>query len=148
MMTNEQRASMESMMDKCFGAMGKDDKKQMLHSMMGKMTEGMDMKDMMPMMMGMMSGGDSPCAGGMSDMMGDKMKGMAGPKMQAMPEMMLGQMMPHCLGMMLPMIEAERRGDLAANLVSALLEKGMDGMSEDEKRAYREKLGDVLGMTA
>ena len=58
---DERQAMMKSMMEQCFGGMGADEKKEMCATMMGKMTEGLDMKEMMPkMMMGMMSG----CAGG------------------------------------------------------------------------------------
>jgi hypothetical protein len=53
----ERKAMMKSVMEQFFGGMGVNEKKEMCATMMGKMTEGIDMKDMMPkMMMSMMSG--------------------------------------------------------------------------------------------
>ena len=149
MTKDDRQAMMKSMMEQFFGGMGMDEKKEMCAAMMGKMTEGLDMKEMMPrMMMGMMSGGEGPGAGAgpakKPDMMAKMMGGGAEGHMAQMPEMMLGKMMPHCIGMMLPAIDPDKRGDVAAEIVSALAEKGIAGMSEAQAKAFRETLGKAL----
>jgi ribosomal protein L12E/L44/L45/RPP1/RPP2 len=54
---DDRRTMMNTMMEQFFGGMGAEEKRQMCATMMAKMTEGVDMKEMMPkMMMGMMSG--------------------------------------------------------------------------------------------
>ena len=141
----DRQAMMKSMMEQFFGDMGADEKKEMCATMMGKMTEGLDMKQMMPkMMMGMMSGtaGDGP--GGMQDMIGKMMGGGSEQHMPQMPEMMLKSMMPHCIGMMLPAIDADKRGEVAAALLSAIVEKGSVGMSDEQMRSFLKALEEVL----
>jgi hypothetical protein len=126
---DERQAMMKSMMEQLFGGMGADEKKEMCATMMSKMTEGLDMKDMMPrMMMGMMSGGAGEGPG----------------KAQQMPEMMLTKMVPHCIAMMLPEIDADRRAGAAAAILSAIVEKGTAGMSEEQSGAFLQALDDVL----
>ena len=71
---DERQAMMKSMMEQFFGNMSPDEKKEMCATMMGKMTERLDMKEMMPkLMMGMMSGGAGEGLGKMHEMM-SKMK--------------------------------------------------------------------------
>ena len=140
---DERQAMMKSMMEQFFGGMGTDEKKEMCATMMGKMTEGLDMKEMMPkMMMGMMSGGDGP--GKTKDKMSKMAQGGHEEQMSQMPEMMLKSMMPHCIGMMLPAIDPDRRGEAAAAILSSIVEKGSVGMTDEQKRSFRQVLGEVL----
>jgi Na+/citrate or Na+/malate symporter len=142
---DDRQAMMRSMMEQFFGGMGADEKKEMCATMMGKMIEGLDMKEMMPkMMMGMMSGGAGDGPGKMHEMMAQKMQGGSGQQMSQMPEMMLKMMMPHCIGMMLPAIDMDKRGEVAAAIVAAILEKGSVGMSGEQSRSYRKALDEVL----
>ena len=109
---DDRQAMMQSMMKEFFGGMGADEKKEICATMMGKMTEGPDMKEVMPktmmgmmpkMMMGMMSGGDGDGPGKMKDMMG-QMHGGSG---QQMPEMMpkvMDNLMPHMIGDVVPLV--------------------------------------------
>ncbi len=143
----DRQAMMGAMMEQFFGGMGADEKKEMLAGMMGKMTEGLDMREMMPkMMMGMMSGGGGP--GKMQDMMSRMME--AGPEQQMsqMPEMMLKTMMPHCIGMMMPAVDPDRRGEVASAVLAALVEKGSVGMSDEQMRSFLKALDDVLNPAA
>ncbi len=127
---SERKAMMKSMMEQFFGGMSADEKKEMCATMMGKMTEGLDMMEMMPrMMMGMMSG---------------SMQGAPDQKMPQMPEMMLTKMMPHGIGMMLPAIDPNQRSEVAAAILSAIVEKGTAGMSDQQKRTFLDRLGEVL----
>lgn len=145
MSKGDRQAMMHSMMEHFFGGMGADEKKEMCATMMGKMTEGLDMQEMMPkMMMGMMSGGAGGGPGKMQDMMSEKMQGGPGQHMAQMPEMMLKTMMPHCIGMMLPAIEVEKRGDVAAAILSAIVDKGSAGMSDEQKQSFLKTLGSAL----
>jgi hypothetical protein len=141
----ERQAMMRSMMEQCFGDMATNEKKEMLTTMMGKMTEGLDMKEMMPkLMMGMMSGGADEGSGNMQEKMSKMMQ--AGPEqnMSQMPEIMLKTMMPHCIGMMLPAIDPEKRGDVAAAILSTIIEKGSVGMSDEQMRSFLRALDEVL----
>ena len=52
-------------------------------------------------------------------------------------------MMPHCIGMMLPAIEADKRGEAATAIVSALAAKGPEGMTEEEGQAFLKTLRDA-----
>lgn len=141
----ERHAMMQSMMEQCFGGMGMEEKKQMLVTMMGKMTEGLDMKQMMPrMMMGLMSGGAGEGSEGMQGTMEKMMRGGPEQHMSQMPEMMLKTMMPHCIGMMLPAIDPDKRGEVAAAILSALVEKGSIGLSDAQMRSFLEALDGVL----
>jgi hypothetical protein len=141
----ERKEMAQSMMEQMFGGMSADEKKDMCAAMMGKMTEGLDMKEMMPkMMMGMMSGGAEDDPGHMQEMMAKMKGGGAEQHMGQMPEMMLKMMMPHCIGMMLPEIEADKRGEAAAAIVSTLAEKGTSGMTEEEGQAFLKTLRDAV----
>lgn len=143
---DERQAMMKSMMEQCVGNMGADEKKEMCATMMGKMTEGLDMKEMMPkMMMGMMSGGAGDGTGKMHEKMSEMMQG--GHEAQ-MPEMMMKTMMPHCIGMMLPAIDPDRRGEVAAAILSSIVEKGSVGMSDEQTRSFRQALEEVLNRSA
>lgn len=139
---DDRQAMMHSMMEQFFGGMSADEKKEMCATMIAKLTEGLDMKEMMPkLIMGMMSGSDGNGPAKMQDMMA-KMK--HGGSEQQMPEMMLKTMMPHCIGMMLPVIEPDKRGDVAAEIISAVVEKGSTGMTDEQKRAFRRALDSAL----
>jgi hypothetical protein len=139
---DDRRTMMNTMMEQFFGGMGAEEKRQMCATMMAKMTEGVDMKEMMPkMMMGMMSGSSGEKSGEMPGMMGEMMQGGSG---QQMPEMMLKGMMPHCIGMMLPMIEPDKRGEAGASILSAIVEKGSAGMSDEQTRSFLKSLDEVL----
>jgi len=125
--------------------MSADDKKEMCAAMMDKMTEGLDMREMMPkMMMGMMSGGAGGGAGKMQNVMPKIMQSGHEEQMSQMPETMLKTMMPHCIGMMLPAIEPDKRGEIAAAIVSAVVKKGSAGMSDKQARDFRKALDEVL----
>jgi Na+/citrate or Na+/malate symporter len=142
---DERQAMMKSMMEQFFGGMGADEKKEMCATMMGKMTEGLDMKEMMPkMMMGMMSGGAGGGPGKMQDMMSKMVQGEHEQQMSQMPEMMLMTMMPHCIGMMLPAIDPDKRGEAAAAILSAIVEKGSIGMSDEQMRSFLNALDEVM----
>ncbi len=145
----DRQAMMHSMMEQFFAGMGADEKKEMCATMMGKLTEGLDMKEMMPkMMMGMMSGAAGEGPGKMQDMMSKMTQGGPEQHMAQMPEMMLKMMMPHCIGMMLPAIEPDKRGDAAAAIVSAIVDKGTAGMSADQAKAFHTALKDAMKATA
>jgi hypothetical protein len=77
------------------------------------------MQNMMPEMMGQMKQGGSE---------------------QSMPEMMLKMMMPHCIGMMLPGIDPDKRGEIAATILSAIVDKGTAGLSDEQKKSFLETL--------
>ena len=142
---DERQALMKSMMEQFFGGMSAGEKKEMCATMMGKMTEGLDMKEMMPkMMMGMMSGGAGESPGKMHDTMSKMMQGGPEQHMSQMPEMMLKTMMPHCIGMMLPAIDPDKRGEVAAAILSAIVEKGSVGMSDEQMRSLLEAIDEVL----
>ncbi|MDH3596602.1 MAG: hypothetical protein OEM93_17305 [Rhodospirillales bacterium] len=146
---DERQAMMKSMMEQFFGGMGEDEKKEMCATMMGKMTEGLDMKEMMPkVMMGMMSGGAGDGPGKMQDMMAKMNQGGHEQQMAQMPEMMLKSMMPHCIGMMLPAIDPDKRGEVAAAILSAIVEKGSVGMSDQQMRSFVDALDEVLDRSA
>ncbi len=144
----EHQATMKSMMEKCFAGMGADEKKEICETMMGKMTEGLDMKEMMPkMMMGMMSGGAGDGPGGMQGKMSKMINGGPEQHMSQLPEMMLKSMMPHCIGMMLPAIDPDKRGEVSADILSAIVEKGSAGMSDQQLQSFRKTLNEVLNAT-
>ena len=56
-----------------------------------------------------------------------------------MPQMMT-EMMPHCLRMMLPDMPQKERTDFALKLVTALMEHGSAGMSEEENADFVAKV--------
>jgi hypothetical protein len=115
-----------------------EDKQKMMEQMMPKMMEGVNMMEMMPkMMMGMMGGGEK--GGGMMGMMSQMMSGGQGKGTPMMPHMMT-QMMPHCLNMMLPGVPREERVDFVLNMITALMEQGSAGMSEEEKSEFVAKI--------
>ena len=124
----ERHAMMNSMMEQFFGGMSADEKQEMCATMMGMMSDS--------------SGNTS---GGMADMTSKTMHCGCG---QHMPQMMLEQMMPHCIAMMLPMIEPDKRGEIGAAILSALIETGSVGMSDEQMRAFLKALDDVMNPAA
>lgn len=141
----ERQEMMKSMLEQFFGGMDTDEKKEICAAMMSKMTEGLDMKEMMPkMMMGMMSGGAGGGPAKMQEMMANKMQAAPQQQMSQMPQMMLKTMMPHCIGMMLPAIEPDKRGEAATAILSAIVEKGSVGMSGEQKQSFLKALDEIL----
>jgi hypothetical protein len=139
----DKESMMDSMMEKFFADITPEEKQKMMAAMMPKMMEGMNIADMMPkMMMGMMSGGggDGESAG-MQGMMANMMQGGGG---HQMPEMMLGKMMPNCIEMMLPKIAPEKRGEVAATVLGALVDKGAAGMNDEQRGDFFKALADIL----
>ena len=53
---------------------------------------------------------------------------------------MMAQMMPRCLNMMLPSVPKEERVDFVLNMITALMEQGSAGMSEEEKSEFVAKV--------
>ena len=106
------------------------------------------MMEMMPKMTGMMSQCCAEGPGKMQSMMANMKEG--GPEGHAsqMPEMMLKTMMPHCIEMMLPKIAPDKRGEAAAVVLSAIIAKGSDGMSDEQKRGFLKTLESVLNSSA
>ena len=138
-------AMMQSMMRKCSGDMDADEMKGMCVAMMGRILEDLDVEEAMPEMMTAMT---SRCAGRGSGRAEGETTGQsrtgAEQRMSQMPELMLKSMMPHCIGMMLPAIDVERRGEVAAAILSSIVEKGSAGMSERQARSFIDDLGRVL----
>lgn len=142
MSKEDKEAMMDSMMSKFFADITPEEKQKMMADMMPRMMEGMDMSKMMPrMMMGMMSG-----AGQKGGADGDSMmKGMmGGPGGAEMGEAMLGKMMPACIEMMLPRIDPGKRRAVATTVLKALVDKGTEGMSDEERHAYLDALAGTL----
>ena len=138
----EMQSMMPEMMEKMFSGMTTDDKKEMMMGMMSKMKEGINMQEMMPkMMMGMMS--DKEGEGSMEEMMSKMMHG-GEEKESAMPEMMLKGMMPHCIKMMMPNISKDKRADLVSGLVNTIVKQATNGMSDEEKTTFVEKIVDTI----
>ena len=134
----EKLEMMSTMMEKFLAGFTVEDKQKMMEKMMPKMMEGVNMMEMMPkMMMNMMGGaeGNGGMMGMMSKMMGDDKK----TGMPMMPQMMTG-MMPVCLEMMLPSLPKKERGSFVPRMVSILMDKGCEGMSEKEKKDLRAKV--------
>ena len=73
------------------------------------------------------------------------MKGGLGHQMQ---EMMLKTMMPNCIQMMLPSIDAEKRSEVATEIITALVNKGSEGMSDEQRTAFRKTLDEALKAAA
>ena len=124
MSKEEKEEMMGKMMEKFFAGMTAEDKQKMMEQMMPKMMEGVNMMDMMPkMMMSMMGGGEGQ--GGM------------------MPQMMT-EMMPLCLVMMLPKMPKDNKIDFVLKMVASLMEQGIAGMSEEEKKDFVSKVTDKV----
>jgi len=141
----ERQAMMTSMMEQIFGGMCAAEKRDMLAAMTDKMTEGVDMAEMMPKMMtGTMSGGAGGGPGTSPSMMAGMAAGGGVPPMGQMPELMLRTMRPQCIGMMLPAIDPDMRGEVGAAILSAIVEKGSAGLSDHQMRSFLKSLDDVL----
>jgi len=130
MSKEEKMEMMGTMMEKFFAGMTAEDKQKMMEQMMPKMMEGVNMMEMM-------GGGEK--GGGMMGMMSQMMSGGQGKGTPMMPRMMT-QMMPHCLNMMLPGVPREERVDFVLNMITALMEQGSAGMSEEEKSEFVAKV--------
>ena len=113
--------------------MSEDDHEAKMQSMMSQFFGGMAAAEKNEM-----------CATMMAKM---KQGGQEGP-MSHMPEMMLGTMMPHCIGMMLPTLDPDKRGEAAAAILSAIVEKGSAGMSEQQAEDFRKALHEAMDAAA
>ena len=134
MSKEEKMEMMGTMMEKFFAGMTTEDKQKMMEQMMPKMMEGVNM---MEMMMGMMGGGEK--GGGMMGMM-SQMIGQGEKRGMPMMPHMMAQMMPQCLHMMLPGVPKEERVDFVLNMITALMEHGSAGMTEEEKSEFVAKV--------
>jgi polyhydroxyalkanoate synthesis regulator phasin len=76
---------------------------------------------------------------GMMDMMSKMMDGNENMGMPMMQDMM-SKMMPQGITMMLSRLPKEQRIEFAENMVATLVEKGSEGLSEEEKKDFIEKL--------
>ena len=106
------------------------------------------MKSMMEMMPRMMSQCGEQDFGKVQGMMAKMKAGGTEAATSDMPEMMLKTMMPHCIGMMMPEIAAEKRGEVAAAILSTIVAKGSDGMSDEQTQAFLKTLEAVLNHSA
>lgn len=105
------------------------------------------MKSMMEMMPKMMSLCGEQDFGKIQGMMAKMKEGGSEAKESQMPEMMLRMMVPHCIELMMPKIAADKRGDVAAALLSTIVAKGSDGMSGEQTRAFLKVLEEVLNLS-
>jgi len=139
MSKEEKEDMMSKMMDKFFVDMTAEDKQKMMEDMMPKMMEGINMMDMMPkMMMSMMGGGE-----GQGGMMSKMMEGGKEKEMSMMP-LMMTEMMPNCLVMMLPKMPKEKKIEFVLKMVASLMEQGIAGMSEEEKKDFVSKVSNKV----
>ena len=133
MMGNMDKTDRSEMMDKMMGnffsSMSGDERLEIIGAMMPKMMEGLDMAQMMlqmmPEMMEKMMGGHNASGGGMM-------------------EEMMPVMMPQCLKIGLPRIGKEKRYAFAENLLTNLLEQGIEDMNETEKKEFFSHIRSVV----
>ena len=131
MSKEDRQEMMAKMMDKFFAGMTAEDKQRMMEQMMPKMMEGINMAEMMPqMMMGMMGHGGRPAS---KPPRPPHAMGGHHPDGPPMMGHMMTQMMPGCVNMMLPGMPKEERIEFVLQMISTLMEKGTEGMSEEEK---------------
>ena len=142
---DERHAMMQSMMDHLFDNMGVAEKKKVIATMFSRLIEGLSTKEVMTQLIAqMMPKGTEAAPNEMHDMMTKMVQGDGEHQRAPMPEMMLKSMMPHCIEMMLPTIAPEKRGEAVSALLSAIVEKGVQGMSQEQAKTYREALVDAL----
>ncbi|MGI9331672.1 MAG: hypothetical protein ACR2RL_00795 [Gammaproteobacteria bacterium] len=133
MSKKDKEIMMDTIMQTFFAHITPEEKQKMMADIMPRMMEGMNMTEMMPKMMaGMTSGGAADGPGGMQAEMGKMMHSGSG---HPMPEMM-PKMMPNCIGMMLPSIEPDKRSEAAEAVLSAIVQKGSVGMSEEQRQSF------------
>jgi len=65
-------------------------------------------------------------------------------KETSMMPLMMTEMMPQCLVMMLPKIPKEKKIDFVLKMVASLMEQGITGMSEEEKKDFVSKVKDKV----
>ena len=99
-------------------------------------------KEHKSMVEGLKKGDEIQTSGGM---MGKMMQGNGGSQM---PEIMLKTMMPNCIEIMLPKISVNQRGEVAASILSAIVEKGIIGMSNEQASAFRNTLDEIVSQKA
>lgn len=134
-MSKEEKLDMMGvMMEKFFADLTVEDRQGMMEQMMPRMMEGINMMEIMPKMMMHMMGGNGG-EGGMMSMMSGMMGGSEAESMPMMPHMMT-QMMPKCLEMMLPSLPKEERGDFAIRMVATLVDRGSQGMTDEERKSF------------
>ncbi len=120
----------------------------MMKSMMDQFCSGVsadDTKEMCASMMAMMSGAACESPAKMQEMMANMIRGGPG---QQMPEMMLTMMMPRCIGTLLPAVPADRRGEVAGRLLSAIVETGSAGLSREQTQGFLTSIGNALKHSA
>ena len=76
---------------------------------------------------------------GMMDMMSKMMDGNENMGMPMMQDMM-SKMMPQGITMMLARLPKEQRTELAIEMVEALVETGSEGLADEEKKEFIDKL--------
>jgi hypothetical protein len=140
----EKLEMMSTMMEKFLAGFTVEDKQKMMEKMMPRMMEGVNMMDMMPKMMMSMMGGNGG-EGGMMGMMSQMMGRGEETAMPLMPGMMMEIMMPQCIKMVLPKMTKKKRIDFAMNIVSTLVEHGSSGLSEEEKRDFVSRIIQGVG---
>ncbi len=142
MSKEEKDVMMNRMMDRMLADLTPEEKQKLMESMMPKMMEGVNLMEMMPkMMMGMMGGNQSDMSmmGTIPGMMNKETVG----GMPMMPKMMT-TMMPECLNVMLPYVPKENKIDFVLRMIATLMAKGSEGMSEEEKKEFKEKVAEQL----
>jgi len=137
----EKLEMMSTMMEKFLAGFTVEDKRKMMEKMMPRMMEGVNMMEMMPKMMMSMMGGNGG-EGGMMGMMSQMTGRGEETAMPLMPGMMMEIMMPQCIKMFLPRMTKEKRTDFAINIASTVVEQGSSGLSEEEKRDFISKIID------
>ena len=112
------------------------------------------MASMMEMMPKMMQSMMSQSCGEGSNKMAEMQSMMAkmkedGPEahMAQMPDMMLSMMFPHCIEMMLPKVDPDKRSAVAAGILSKIIEKGSEGMSDEQAQTFRKALDEVVNLS-
>jgi predicted GTPase len=67
-------------------------------------------------------------------------------KGEGMPPMakMMEQMMPHGLGVILPQMPKENRVEFSIKMIKSLLDNGTNGMTAEEKKAYMQRIIEVI----
>ena len=68
------------------------------------------------------------------------MMGMMSKMMEGCSSDMMMDMMPHCCGMMVSKVPKEKRMEFVLKIVSALVEEGCSGLSEQEKKDFLTKV--------
>lgn len=114
------KEDIEEMIPVIIGDMSSEERRELMASMMPKMMEGMNMKDMMPKMMGA-DVGCRPQAG--TSTTGARMTGT------------MADMLPHCLTVAAKQVPADERTATVVHLLVALVESGCQTIESSERPA-------------